>query len=168
VWQVLALSDEPELFAGLEPDDPPPALPLLSKREVVLADYDTQGLSLNAHPMSLVREDLTPLKVRPCRDLRESRQGQWMRTAGVVLVRQRPGTAKGIIFATIEDETGAANLIIRPDIYEKYRRAASGAPAIIAEGRIERQGLVVHLQVTRIRDLSGGLAELRSLSRDFQ
>jgi error-prone DNA polymerase len=90
-----------------------------------------------------------------------------MRIAGVVLVRQRPGTANGIIFATIEDETAVANLIIRPQIYEKYRRAASGAPAIIAEGRVERQGLVVHLQVTRIQDLSHGLSELKNLSRDF-
>jgi error-prone DNA polymerase len=142
-------------------DDPPPALPSLSKREVVLA-ITILG-SLNAHPMSLVREDLTPLKVRPCRDLRESRQGQWMRIAGVVLVRQRPGTAKGIVFATIEDETGAANLIIRPDTYEKYRRAASGT-AIIAEGSIARAGRTTGHAYC---DLSGGLSELRNLSRDF-
>ena len=90
-----------------------------------------------------------------------------MRVAGLVLVRQRPGTAKGIVFCTLEDETGTANLIIRPEIYEKYRRAARGAVTLLAEGRVERQGEVVHLQPTRMEDLSKSLARLRSVSRDF-
>jgi error-prone DNA polymerase len=90
-----------------------------------------------------------------------------MCVAGLVLVRQRPGTAKGIVFATMEDETGTANLIIRPNIYEKYRPAARGAVALLAEGRVECQGEVVHLQVSRVTDLSKSLAQLRSVSRDF-
>jgi error-prone DNA polymerase len=167
VWQVLALSDEPPLLHGLEPAEPAPNLPELSMRDVVLADYDTIGLSLNAHPMSLIREDLDRLGVHPNRVLQHSPKGRRLEVSGIVLVRQRPSTAKGIVFCTLEDETGNANLIIRPAVYEKYRRVARGAAALIAEGRVERQGEVVHLQVERLLDASEGLAELQGRSRDF-
>jgi error-prone DNA polymerase len=167
VWDVLALTDEPPLLRQLEPIEPPASLPRPTMRDVVLADYDIMGLSLNAHPMSLIREDLSRIKVRPSRDLQTTKAGERMRVAGIVLVRQRPSTAKGIVFCTIEDETGTANLIIRPDIYGKYRTVAGGAAAIIASGHVERQGDVVHLLVEHLDDAAGGLCELRSQSRDF-
>jgi error-prone DNA polymerase len=167
VWQVLALSDEPPLLHGLEPAEPAPNLPELSMRDVVLADYDTIGLSLNAHPMSLIREDLNRVGVSPNRVLEHSAKGRRLQVSGIVLVRQRPSTANGIVFCTLEDETGNANLIIRPAVYEKYRRVARGAAALIAEGRVERQGEVVHLLVERLLDASEGLAELQGRSRDF-
>ncbi|MFH1109217.1 MAG: error-prone DNA polymerase [Planctomycetota bacterium] len=167
VWQVLALSDEPPLLHGLEPTEPAPNLPELSMRDVVLADYDTIGLSLNAHPMSLIREDLNRVSVQPNRVLQCCPKGRRLKVSGIVLVRQRPSTANGIVFCTLEDETGNANLIIRPTVYEKYRRVARGAAALIAEGRVERQGEVVHLQVERLLDASEGLAELQGRSRDF-
>jgi error-prone DNA polymerase len=167
VWQVLALSDEPPLLHGLEPAEPAPDLPELSMRDVVLADYDTIGLSLNAHPMSLIREDLNRLGVHPNCVLQRSPKGRRLQVSGIVLVRQRPSTANGIVFCTLEDETGNANLIIRPAVYEKYRRVARGAAALIAEGRVERQGEVVHLQVECLLDASEGLAELQGRSRDF-
>ncbi len=167
VWQVLALSDEPPLLHGLEPAEPAPNLPELSIRDVVLADYDTIGLSLNAHPMSLIREDLNRLGVSPNCVLQRSPKGRPLQVSGIVLVRQRPSTANGIVFCTLEDETGNANLIIRPAVYEKYRRVARGAAALIAEGRVERQGEVVHLQVECLLDASEGLAELQGRSRDF-
>ena len=167
LWQVLALGDDPAMLKGHEPDEPEAQLPELSPREVVVADYDTMGLSLSAHPMALIRKELSGLRVQQARILRKARQGQWMEVAGLVLVRQRPSTAKGIVFCTLEDETGTANLIIRPNIYEKNRRAARGAVALVAQGRVERQGEVVHLQVTRLADLSTSLAELGSVSRNF-
>jgi len=167
VWQVLAVGEDSPMFESLEPAEDKPSLPELSMREVVLADYDAIGLSLNAHPISLIREDLNKLKVEPNRVLREATQGRRLRVAGIVLVRQRPTTAGGIVFCTLEDETGVANLIIRPTIYEKYRRAARGAAALIAEGRVERQGEVVHLQVHRLSEASQAFIELRSSSRDF-
>lgn len=101
------------------------------------------------------------------RVLKHTRQGQWIRVSGLVLVRQRPSTARGIVFCTLEDETGTANLMIRPHIYEKYRHTAHGSAALIAEGKVERQGEVVHVQVTRLRDMSKSLARLRTISRDF-
>jgi len=167
VWQVLALSDEPPLLHGLEPTGPAPNLPELSMRDVVLADYDTIGLSLNAHPMSLIREDLNRVGVQPNRVLQCCPKGRRLKVSGIVLVRQRPSTANGIVFCTLEDETGNANLIIRPTVYEKYRCVARGAAALIAEGRVERQGDVVHLQVECLLDASEGLAELQGRSRDF-
>ena len=99
--------------------------------------------------------------------LRNSRQGRWIKVGGLVLIRQRPSTALGIVFCTLEDETGTANLVIRPPSYKKHRRAAHGAVALIAEGRVERQGDVVHLQVIRLEDMSMALEDLRSVSRDF-
>ena len=167
LWQVLALGDEPPMLENTEPVEADPKLPEMSLEETVYADYETIGLSLNAHPMSLIREELQPLRISQSRDLRQAKQGQWIRVAGLVLVRQRPSTALGIVFCTLEDETGTANLVIRPQIFEKYRRAAHAAVALLAEGRVERQGEVVHLQTTRLEDLSHALANLRSQSRDF-
>jgi error-prone DNA polymerase len=155
------------MFGEIEPTEASPRLPELSTREVVLGDYETTGLSLHAHPIALIRTDLERLGVQPNKVLGNARKGQRLRVCGLVLVRQRPTTAGGIVFCTLEDETGVANLIIRPGIYEKYRRAARGAAALIAEGRVERQGEVVHLLVDRLRDVSEGLAELPSTSRDF-
>ncbi len=167
VWDVLALSDEPPLLRQLEPQEPLTPLPTASMRDVVLTDYETIGMSLSAHPMSLIREDLDRIKVSVNKELKRAKVGRRMRVAGIVLVRQRPSTAQGIVFCTIEDETGTANLIIRPDIYSKYRPIAGGAAAIIASGRVERQGEVVHLLVERLDDAAGGLRELASQSRDF-
>jgi error-prone DNA polymerase len=167
VWQVLALSDEPPLFEGHEPEEPKPNLPEMSLADTVFTDYGTIGLSLSAHPISLVRGELKRLRVQHNRVLKHTRQGQRICVSGLVLVRQRPGTAGGIVFGTLEDETGTANLIIRPQIYEKYRRVAHGSTALIAEGRVERQGDVIHVQVTRLMDMSKSLARLRSVSRDF-
>jgi error-prone DNA polymerase len=167
VWQVLAMADEPPMFTGSEPTEPDPNLPEMSLKETVYADYEGTGLSLNAHPMSLIRSELKPLRLQPARALRHARKGQWMKIGGLVLIRQRPSTAKGIVFCTLEDETGTANLIIRPAVYQKYRLAARGAVALIAKGRVERQGDVVHLQTTHLQDMSKTLDDLRSVSRDF-
>jgi error-prone DNA polymerase len=156
------------MFEGHEPIETEVELPEQSLSQTVVADYETMGLSLNAHPISLLRANLNALNVHPAEALKRAKQGQWMKVAGLVLVRQRPGTAKGIVFCTMEDETGPANLIIRPNIYEKYRSTAYGAAALIAEGRIEREGKVVHLQVYRLQNLSTALAKLPHMSRDFR
>ena len=87
--------------------------------------------------------------------------------AGIVLVRQRPGTAKGITFMTLEDESGTANLIVRPNVWQKYRQAALGATVLLAEGKLQRHGLVIHVLVSRLENLSDHLQELGSQSRDF-
>jgi error-prone DNA polymerase len=99
--------------------------------------------------------------------LAQTAHGRPVRVAGIVLVRQRPGTAKGITFVTLEDETGAANLIIRPDVWRRFREAALGATLLLAHGRLQRQGEVIHVLCTRLENLSETLDDLAPPSRDF-
>jgi error-prone DNA polymerase len=143
------------------------SLPKMSPAQEVLADYRTTGLSLRAHPMSFLRKGLEAMKVVPAERLAAWPNGKPVRVAGIVLVRQRPGTAKGITFVTLEDETGTANLIIRPDVWKKFRPAALGATVLLAHGRLQREGLVIHVLVSRLENLSDRMQELSSHSRDF-
>jgi error-prone DNA polymerase len=168
LWEILALDDHPApLFAEMEPSEPPANLPVMPMDEVVVQDYDALGLSLNAHPIGLVREELTALKVSPCERLLSARARQRIAVAGLVTHRQRPGTAKGLVFMTLEDETGTANLIIRPQVWDRDRRVGRGKVALIAAGVVERVGAVIHVQVTRLSDLSAQIAPVRAKSRDF-
>jgi error-prone DNA polymerase len=96
------------------------------------------------------------------------RDGRHLRVAGLVLLRQRPGTAKGITFVTLEDETGLVNLVIRPNIWERYYKIARTSPAWIAHGCLENKEGVIHLVVSRLQDLSHLLGDLKTRSRDFQ
>jgi error-prone DNA polymerase len=167
LWEVLALHDEPGLLADLEPDEPPPALPPTVLAERVVQDYNTLGLSLESHPIALLREDLTALGVQPNAVLKEAPRGRRVTVSGLVLVRQRPATANGTVFMTLEDETEIANLIIRATTWKRIRRVARTSVAVIAEGIVERQGPVVHVTVRQMADVSERLAALRSQSRDF-
>ena len=133
----------------------------------VLADYRTVGLSLTAHPLSLVRSEIKSLGVVPASALAEIADGAAVSVAGLVLVRQRPSTAKGIIFATLEDETGIANLIIRPEVWQRYRSAARQASVLLARGKLQRSQGVTHVRVTQLADLSRLLPQMASMSRDF-
>jgi error-prone DNA polymerase len=139
----------------------------MSPAQEVLADYRSTGLSLRAHPMSFLRKGLDAMKVVPAERLATWPNGKPVRVAGIVLVRQRPGTAKGITFVTLEDETGTANLIIRPDVWKKFRTAALGATVLLAHGRLQREGLVIHVLTSRLENLSDRMQELTSQSRDF-
>ncbi|MEW6249700.1 MAG: error-prone DNA polymerase [Planctomycetota bacterium] len=176
LWQILALDDADQpLLAELEPTEAVAALPPMPPEEVVVQDYDALGLSLNAHPLELVRTELaglrlppqSRLRVSPARALAASRPRQRIAVAGLVTHRQRPATAKGLVFMTLEDETGTANLIIRPRVWAENRRVAQGKVAVIAEGTVERQGAVIHIQVSRLHDLSAIIAPIRAKSRDF-
>ena len=108
-----------------------------------------------------------PLRISRAEQLKHLRNGQPVAVAGLVTVRQRPGTAKGMVFMTLDDETGMANLVIRPNIWERERRVARNKIALIAEGHVERQGEVIHVMVRRLHDLSARLAKLTHSSRDF-
>src|SRR5262249_37613390 len=127
LWQALGQEkrarSEP-LFAGLEIDDESALLPPLSRQEEGIADYDTAGLSLKAHPLSFFRSEMQQMDIVPAQRLRELPADRMVRVAGLVLVRQRPSTAKGITFITIEDETGTANLIVHLTVWDRYYRAA--------------------------------------------
>jgi DNA polymerase III alpha subunit len=142
-------------------------LPPMRPDMAVAHDYATVGLSLKAHPMSFYRETLATRGVLEAGRLRDERacpHGTRVSVAGVVLMRQRPGTASGIVFMTLEDETGIANLIIRPRVYTRYRKAARHGVCLIAHGHVERQGEVVHVVVRSVEDMGAGL---RTTTRDF-
>jgi error-prone DNA polymerase len=126
----------------------------------VVEDYGHVGLTLRQHPVSFLCDDLQRRRIVTCRQATRARDGKLLETAGVVLVRQMPGSAKGVMFITIEDETAIANLVVWPHIFEKYRRTVLGAGMMAVRGRIQREGEVVHLIAYRIADLSGELARV--------
>src|SRR6202012_5960962 len=102
--------------------------------------------------------DLVRRCIVTCADAMTARDGKWLTTAGLVLVRQKPGSAKGVMFITIEDETGVANLVIWPSLYERQRRIILAASMMSVQGRVQREGEVVHLVAQQLTDLSPELA----------
>ncbi|MEQ8846832.1 error-prone DNA polymerase [Botrimarina sp.] len=157
------------LFDGLADDEPPAdALPDEAGEEQVFADYRSLGLSLRSHPVAFHRERLDRLGVTPTEQLQDLAGGQRVAVAGLVLLRQRPGTAKGVTFVTLEDETGAANLIIHARTWERYYRTAKRSPAWIAQGELQHAEGVIHLVVWRIDSMTDRLGKLRMRSRDFR
>jgi len=169
MWQALASDARTlPLFADLEEPDRPAALPVMTEAEEVLADYRTTGLSLRAHPVSFLRDELQKrYGALPAAQLAITPDGKPVRVAGIVLVRQRPGTAKGITFVTLEDETGQANLIIRPDVWNRFRGDALRATLLLVHGRLQRHGSVIHVLVSRLANLSELLRGLDAPSRNF-
>jgi error-prone DNA polymerase len=144
-----------------------PFLPAMTPPEQVLADYRTTGLSLLAHPLSFLRGELEKLRVIPAEGLRTWPNGRWVRVAGLVLVRQRPSTAKGITFVTLEDETSTANLIIRPEVWKRFRMIALNATILIASGPLQRQEENIHVLVAKLEDFLVHIDGMTSQSRDF-
>ncbi len=145
-------------------------LPTPSPFDEVAADYDRAQLSLRAHPLSFLRTDLDAEGAIPCKHLESSIHcptGHSVTVAGLVLVRQRPSTASGIVFITIEDETGIANLILPPRIFERFRSEARHNAALICTGTIERLGQVVHVKAKHLKPLPLNSPTLHGRSRDF-
>jgi error-prone DNA polymerase len=152
----------PHLSDELFPE-PAVALPPMPLSEHVVEDYVATGLSLKAHPVRFFRDRLTALGALPNAQLRgeELRQDQGVTVAGLVLVRQRPGTAKGVIFMTLEDETDIANIIVWPKAFEKNRRVVMTSRLLAVRGRLQRAGLVIHVVAEKFVDLSAELPWLR-------
>ncbi len=142
-------------------EEPRTKLPEMAASEHVIADYETTRLSLKGHPLQYLREGLATEGVSTCRAVQEGADGRRMKVAGVVTVRQRPGSAKGVVFLTIEDETGIANIVVWPKIMKAFRREVMGARLIHIEGRIQRspEG-VVHLVAAKLQDRSAALIEM--------
>lgn len=167
LWQVMELADEHyPLFQPPLENPPSPLLPMPAGQEV-MRDYATTGLSLKRHPVALIRQQLEAMNITPASMLADLPQERWVKVVGLVLVRQRPATASGVVFETLEDETGSANIIIRTDVYERYRAAARHASLLQVDGYLQRSGIVVHVMAKRLIDLSHLLSELESRSRDF-
>ncbi|MFO1019849.1 MAG: OB-fold nucleic acid binding domain-containing protein [Planctomycetales bacterium] len=168
LWKGLPKTEQHKLFDEDSGNEGPVSLPPLSHAEQVIADYCTTGLSLKGHPLQFIRNQLRDGEIVRTVDLGTLPKNRRYRVAGIVILRQRPGTAKGITFVTIEDETGTANLIVHRNIWEQFRRIAHGSPAWVVEGMLQRDQGVIHLIVEKLEDLSGALTNVRLKSRDFQ
>jgi error-prone DNA polymerase len=167
LWQsVIAVPDKDMLAAAAAQDDTP-ELGAPSEANDIVADYRSLGLTLNRHPLELLRPQLLANRLMPASTLRSYRDGRLARACGLVTVRQRPGTAKGVVFVTLEDETGNVNVIIWPGLLEKQRKEALGAALLAVYGTWQCQGEVRHLVAQRLVDMSHLLGELQTTSRDF-
>lgn len=163
LWQVSAKDTPVALFSGQVSADEKAeniVLPVMTNSEHVVRDYESTSLSLKAHPVSFLREKLTQLHILSIKDLITAKDGDNVKVAGLVLVRQRPGTAKGICFMTIEDETGWGNLVVFQNLFDKYRKEILGATLIMAEGKLQIEGEVIHVIVQRCYDMSKLLRRL--------
>ena len=130
--------------------------------EHVVDDYLALRLSLKAHPLAFLREELSKEGMVESMRLSELKPGSRVQVAGLVLVRQRPGSASGVIFATLEDETGVANVIIWPAVFERYRATVLKASLLAVSGRLQREGLVIHVVAEELTDLTHRLAGLKA------
>ena len=172
VWNALSISAKPRqrtLFDDLKPDEEPVvALPEMMPEEEVHTDYRMTGLSLRSHPLAFLRERLEPLGIIPAAQLAQTPNDIFVKVAGIVLLRQRPSTAKGITFVTIEDETGTANLVVHAKTWERFRKITRHCQAWIVHGKVECKDTVIHVIVRRLEDLSSRLSSLAIKSRDFR
>ncbi len=187
LWDVRALVPAPPLplfqwnSTADTGEEPCVALPQMALPEHVVNDYQTLRLSLKAHPMSFLREDFRALpagegpkhvafsrRVLTCSEMRAAKDGARISVAGVVLVRQRPGSAKGVVFMTIEDETGVANAVVWPKMLEAYRKVVMTARVIEIQGRVQRHEDIVHIVAQRLIDRSGWLVKLSEWAADMK
>ncbi|WP_121812367.1 error-prone DNA polymerase [Mucilaginibacter kameinonensis] len=172
LWEVPALSDKPiGLFAGQPSESTKEtqiSLPFMTQAEHVVQDYAATGLSVKAHPVSFLRQQLNMLQVTPTAQLPNLKNGDKIKVAGLVTVRQRPGTAKGILFITIEDETGFANLVAWEKIFDKYRKDIVQSRLLMVEGVLQIEGKVIHVIIRRCFNLSKLLSTLTTVGNDDQ
>ena len=164
LWIVRGLADAALPLFAERPEatanEPPVALAPLGEGGEVVADYRTTGLSLKRHPLSLLRPALQARGLSPCGLLATARDGRRIAVAGIVLVRQKPGSAKGVMFMTIEDETGIGNLVIWPSLFAEQRSLILSAGLVACHGRLQRAGEVVHLVAERLENLTPLLRDL--------
>ncbi|RZF31277.1 error-prone DNA polymerase [Paraburkholderia sp. UYCP14C] len=167
LWQSVAAVPDKDMLAAAATQDDTPELGAPSEANDIVADYRSLGLTLNRHPLELLRPQLLANRLMPASTLRTYRDGRLARACGLVTVRQRPGTAKGVVFVTLEDETGNVNVIIWPSLLEKQRKEALGAALLAVYGTWQCQGEVRHLVAQRLVDMSHLLGELQTTSRNF-
>ncbi len=169
-WDVAAIRPLPALLADARFDEAPALLAEPSEGDEIIADYRSLGIPMGRHPLALLRPLLARLRVTPARELRGHRPNQVARASGLVTHRQRPETANGTIFVTLEDETGTVNVIIWPQVFERFRSAVLGARLMSVYGSWQRDdgGQVTHLIARRVLDHSALLGRLATASRDFR
>jgi len=168
LWEAKGLRDAPDLplfqdhaDEGTEATVPLPVMPTC---EQVIADYQTMRLSLKAHPMSFLRKSMTKQGFVTTQQLLLARNGQKIKMAGLVLIRQKPGTAKGVCFITIEDEFGVANLVVWPKMMETYRKTVMQSRLLLIEGYVQRDVEIIHVVAQHLEDKTDALARLATTS----
>jgi error-prone DNA polymerase len=177
LWRAIGLDrtghepDLPPLFAWAAGRtaraEPEIALPRMTLGQDVAEDYANLRLSLRAHPLALLRRFL-PRRTLRARQLADIENGRPVAVAGLTLVRQRPGTASGVIFITLEDETGVANLVVWPKTFERFRRVVLGAQLLVVQGPLQKEGLVIHVIAERLVDRSDLLRRLAATDPAFR
>jgi error-prone DNA polymerase len=166
-WQALAMERPLPLLAETRIAEATPLLRPPEEGENIVADYGSTGLSLRRHPLALLRPHLSRLRCLTGEELRALPHGTPVITAGMVTTRQRPGTATGVVFLTLEDETGQINVIVWSSLVTRHRRVVTGAHLMLVEGEIQREGEVLHVIARRLQDRSPLLGALTVNSRDF-
>lgn len=168
VWDVAGVERLPPLLAASTFDEAQATLPVPTEGQDIVADYRTLGLTLRRHPLALLRRQLARQRLLTSAEVAQAPHGRIVRTAGIVIGRQRPDTASGVVFVTLEDETGATNVIVWRDLGDRQRRELLGSRLLAVYGKVEREGVVVHVLAGRLADLSGMLGGLVTKSRDFR
>jgi error-prone DNA polymerase len=171
LWEVSALHDRPVQLMQGQPSEslhePEVDLPTLRLSEHVVQDYATTGLSIKGHPLSFIRHTLELLHIKTAQVANQTENETVIKTAGLILIRQRPGTAKGVCFITLEDETGTTNLVVFPKLFDKYRKEILNARLLMVEGKVERTQ-VTHIIVRRIFDITKLLGDLTAIRNEKQ
>jgi error-prone DNA polymerase len=166
-WDASALHATPPLLREAPVEEDFLDLPEAAEGEEIGHDYAALGLSLRRHPMALLRPWLTSYRIRSAEELKATRDGRRVRAGGLVTVRQQPGTAKGTVFVTLEDETGNVNVIVWPKLRDAQRSVLLNAQVLVVEGRWQVESNVRHLVAERLLDITHRLGQLAVVSRDF-
>ena len=166
-WLAAGAQALPQLLLNMPIIEALPQLPAPTEGQDILADYTSTGLTLGRHPLALLRPRLTRMKLITAADLALLADGDNVRAAGIVTCRQRPGTASGVVFVTLEDETGYVNVVVWSKLVERQRRELLGARLMGVEGKLQREGGVIHLVARRLTDHTRLLGTLATASRDF-
>lgn len=166
-WEASAAVVQGDLFDGLPVREANTELPAPSAGENLVADYHSLGLTLRQHPLTLLRPQLFERRFVTAAELKTTGHRALVRVAGIVVGRQRPGTATGVVFVTLEDESGLTNVVVQPQLVDRQRRELLGARLLGVYGQLQKEGEVVHLVAKRLVDLSAWLGRLETSSRDF-
>jgi error-prone DNA polymerase len=166
LWQVeRAAQRTGPLLERIETEDAPSPLDIMTDEERLVADFDGTGMTVGPHPMAYCREGLNGLGILRAIDLAHTPNGRYVRVAGCVIARQRPGTAKGFVFISLEDETGIANIIITPDVLDRNRATVIQGKFLLFEGPIQNVDNVIHVKAAHVQEIS--ILQTAPPSRDF-
>jgi error-prone DNA polymerase len=154
LWKLEALGDSSSMFAGVEPpNEVEPDLPPITNEDQLALDYESTGLSADSHPMALLREEMRSRGISGFDELETCPNGRRIRVAGMAITRQRPGTASGVVFITLEDEKGHINLVLFPQVFDRFQRVVSDAHLLVAEGKVQKDAGVINVIVEGLEPL---------------